>query len=26
MGGGGEADRPGSDDRDGLGSDHVILP
>jgi hypothetical protein len=25
MGGGGEADRPGSDDRDGFGSAHVIL-
>ena len=26
MGGGGKADRPGSDDRDGLGFTHAILP
>jgi hypothetical protein len=26
MGGGGKADRPGSDDRDGFGFAHAILP
>jgi hypothetical protein len=26
MGSGGEADRPGSDDRDGFGFAHVVLP
>jgi hypothetical protein len=26
MGGGGKADGPGSDDSDGLGSAHFILP